>query len=108
MTRTLTLLPILGTLFFLSNGCIASGRTASPEVTATAGLTADLTVGPRVGTIGGGEDTIALWLAILAPVLGAGLYKYGFRPFRLWRENGRSGGNGKPGETLCVKYDRRT
>lgn len=67
--------------------------------------------------VGGGGDSIALWMAILGlivtPVLGAVLYKYGFRPFRLWRErngNGNSNRNGKrgssQGDDLCVKYSR--
>lgn len=69
----------------------------------------------EVGSIGGGGDSVALWLAIVGlivtPVLGAVLYKYGFRPFRLWREkNGNGNGNGKrgssQGDDLCVKYSR--
>lgn len=69
----------------------------------------------EVGSIGGGGDSVALWLAILGlivtPILGAILYKYGFRPFRLWRErNGNGNGNGKKagphGDDLCIKYSR--
>lgn len=69
----------------------------------------------EVGSIGGGGDSVALWLAILGlivtPFLGAILYKYGFRPFRLWREkNGNGNGNGRKtsnqGEDVCIKYSR--
>ncbi len=70
-----------------------------------------------VGSVGGGGDSVALWLAILGlivtPVLGAVLYKYGFRPLRIWREkngNGNGSANGKnggsQGDKLCVEYSR--
>lgn len=69
----------------------------------------------EIGSIGGDGDTIALWLAILGlvitPLLGASVYKYVFRPFRMWRErNGNGNGNGtrgsSQGDNLCVKYSR--
>ncbi len=68
----------------------------------------------EIGSVGGGGDSIALWLAIIGlvvtPVLGAGLYKYAFRPLRIWKEkngNGHSTGkNGGQGDKLCVEYSR--
>jgi hypothetical protein len=65
-------------------------------------ITPETTVGYRGGEVsteiasrvGGGTDSIALWLAIVGlvatPILGALLYQHGFRPRRLRKENRRS------------------
>lgn len=75
----------------------------------------EATVGYRggdreIGSVGGDGDSIALWLAILGlvitPILGAFLYKYVFRPVRIWRENGNMQTKKNQEYTVLIKFLR--
>lgn len=99
--RTLILaLSIL--ILTLSSGCSAAARLVSPDLVAQVATE----IAPEVTTdIGGDGDSVALWLAILAPLFGSLLYQFGFRRIRIWRENGIKyikATNG--GRMLCLGY----
>lgn len=80
-------------------GCLAGNRIASPTTTITVKpeVTVDTIKGEDVGTggvvgkIGGGGDSIALWIAILALAVGPVLYPLQ-RTIRVRWENGKNGG----------------
>lgn len=87
-------------------GCLAGNRIASPETNTRIKLdtrveaqgAGRVETGGVVGRIGGGGDSIALWIAIAALAIGPIQYPIQ-RTIRVWRENGKS----KPKCKTCGK-----
>lgn len=106
---------LLGCLLLLS-GCALGGKVASPDVdVASPKTTVDQDVvtdeGPAggvVGQVGGGGDSVALWLAIAAlAVVALSAYpvqRYGRLAWNSWR--GKSGlqTRSRKGREMCVKF----
>ena len=82
----------LTSLFLLLvNGCSVNPLTQAGWFKKTA---------TKIGDIGGGGDSVALWLAIMGLVLlplaslaGALIYQHVLRPRRIVKENGNAGGH---------------
>lgn len=98
-------------------GCVAGQKVASPDTelnasigyrsSGEAAVEGSGTAGGTVGAIGGGGDSVGLWLAILALALVPLAYPAGrYLRFGWGRWRGQSGTSSK-GVEVCIKYSRR-